>query len=601
MKSGSDKMHVSLNIKQKIAIVALIILMSIIATILVKPINQENPKTVSKTAEATATVTKKPKKTVTETPIATVTKYFPPKETSIPEPTESKEITKSNEKTEVEFETIKHLSDIYPLKFSFKSDVIYNRIEEEIGDVYIIEGRDDGISGHHDHDYLYGVNKHTGQKIWSFYGNYLGTPYFISEDEKYIIVLNLFKQYGKCFEIQTGTVIWEKSFSGGGYSGDLFNEFNKVFIVKCNDELVAVNKENWKNIWDIVVSENSYKFSEDERYVYYFDPNDLKTKCLEINTGKIIWEKEIDSSSDFEVTFNNSFLNKELFVIFSKKRIIAFNTADGNIVWEREFEKETKDWYKPFSFDYSIYNDLFILKYDDNLTAIDAKDGELLWDTPIKEVENYYYTCEVYKTFFNNMEIFVLLGYDDIYAIDTGTGVIISEFHEEGIADYIHNVEIEDNILYLYSRYLDTDDKSINLETGEIEYIPIIISEELYFLKELLTGKNYYDGIGILPGYDSNLKKMNLQGKDENGYVKWVFNYESYDSCFFNYEHSTIRIENKIYLDYEGAIVCIDALTGKVIFKLGKYNSYCSEIEELSDGTYWVIGNNNNLDVYKID
>ena len=602
-------MHVSLNKKQKISIVAIII-MSIIATILVKTINQDESNTVSKTAEATATVTKTPEKTVTktpketvtETPKVTVTKAMPPKETSTPESTKSKETTKSNEKTEVEFETIKHLSDIYPLQFSFKSDVILNRIEEEIGDVYIIYGSDDDIHGCHSHEYLYGVNKHTGQKIWSFYGDYYSPQYYISEDEKYITLLNLVKGYIECFEIQTGTLMLKETFTGyvSEYS---YYEFSDVIIVELDKSIVAVNKDNWKVIWKINAI---HRLSEDEKHMYCFDENDFKAKCLEISTGKIIWEKELDTNSHLENSFYECSLTKELFVIFSKKNIIAFNTADGNIAWERKFEEEAKDQYKSFGVDYSIYNDLLVLKYDGNLTAIDAKDGELLWDTPIKEVVK---SKKIYKASFNDMEIFVLLGNDYIYAIDTKTGDIIIEFHEEGIAEFYKKVELKDNTLYLDPVDTIIDYKNINLETGEIEYIPRKEEQinERHYLEELLTGKDFYDGIGVSPGYDSDLEENFIIGVDENGFEKWIYfyfnnffdKYGSFASLYTIYYHAPIRIKNNVYIDYEGAIVCVDALTGKVLFQLGKYD--CSEIVELNNGTYWFLGYNNNLDVYKID
>ena len=504
----------------------------------------------------------------------------------------------------VEFKTIKHLSDIYQQKFSFKSDVLYNKIVEEIGDVYIIDGR-------RDRDYfLFFVNKHTGKKIWSFYGDYIENPYHITKDEKHITILNRIEGYGKCYEIQTGKVIWEDKFpiySDGYDSKYSFNEFGKVFIVECNKKLVAINKDNWKNIWNIGVPEISsnqliYKFSEDERYVYYFDENSFMMKCIEINSGKILWKKGIDSSSILDEPYNNYFSINELFIIFSEKRIIAFNTADGSIAWEREFEKEVGTQYEYYSGridKVSIHNDIFILIYRDNLIAIDTEDGEVLWDKPINKSMNSY---DFYRTMFNGKEILVLYETNDIYVIDVETGDIINEFHEKIIANNTHKVELKDNILYLYSYPSSTNGICINIDTGEINDLPDNNDQEDIddILKESLSDKILYDGISVF-FYDNSLSDSYIEAKDENGYVKWAFSFNNPDSYYSNSSHSPKRIKNKVYININGAIVCVDALSGKKLYQLGKYESLNSQIVKLSDGTYWAHGNNGYFDVYKID
>ena len=508
----------------------------------------------------------------------------------------------NNDKTIVEFNTIKKITDFFPYKFSFKSEIYYgyNTIIKESDDLYVIFGSD----GRNDFTCLYCINKHTGKRIW-YYDEYCDFEYMFTDNEKYILVYSLFKGGVKFIEIDTGRFIQKGDQNHeANYKYNLecsnIHEMENAYIVENCNEIFAVDKDSLEIIWDLEIPYDSnndflieYRF--DNECLYYIHSNDYILKCIDINTGTILWKKEMDSFLNSDFDLENSMVMNDLFIFISDREILAVKNDSQYAIWESTPMKEFEEQFEGNSIiDTAVSEEILLLIYNDGLVAVDINNGNILWNTQTSTVRDW---SNIKREKYGENELLILINSDKLYVINTLSGNINCELNKEGIK--VFQVKLEENIMHIpfddYVLYMDIRtgegvEKTIEKKDyGEYHWANTIIEE--------ISGNSYYDGITI-----ENVRiKNSVRAKNITGKTIWEFkNYSSFNSLNEKYP-SPVRIKNNVFIKFEDAVVCIDALTGNRLYQISVNFNFFTEVVKQEEGIFWFIGNNGYIDVYKID
>lgn len=191
--------------------------------------------------------------------------------------------------------SIRSWKDMYQCKWTFRGDLDNNYPIDDTGQVLIVYGDDNNISGYHSDTYLYGLNRETGEKIWSVYGGYYPLRYCINEPENTILIgakpsvdddTKL-----QCIEITTGKLLWEKIFPF---------EIKRISIT---DEVVAIQPYHRNTIM-----------------------------LLDITDGEAIWEKEL-GQNELLISLQRKMSN---IIIRENDGLAAYDPISGQMKWKVE-------------------------------------------------------------------------------------------------------------------------------------------------------------------------------------------------------------------------------------------------------------------------
>lgn len=321
-----------------------------------------------------------------------------------------------NMKNITEYLTLKALKDQYPMEWSFSSDVASGRYVDQVSDVVLISGTDTRLSGYHDHDYLYALNKNTGEKIWEFCGGYSGAPYCFSENKKYIFLGHRVEGYIKCLETDTGNVVWEKEtgehfnfaairnmivvFNNSqirAYRGDdgeilwertkdedqylFYSQYNlPVAVVATSNDVTAYDPVSWKAVWRITGKDC-------EKYQISLDGNDLTIPFadtvhkLDVRTGKSIETKSSTYKAVHEVLSGNA-VSSGIQILHSidEEKIRCIDDTE-KILWEMNYNAAIPDdlvryYWHPCPV--RIGNWLYIC-FEGTMAVLDAYTGKIIY------------------------------------------------------------------------------------------------------------------------------------------------------------------------------------------------------------------------------
>ncbi|ANW98118.1 hypothetical protein CSTERTH_03190 [Thermoclostridium stercorarium subsp. thermolacticum DSM 2910] len=198
----------------------------------------------------------------------------------------------NNEETK---SSIRSWKDMYQSKWTFCGDLDNNYPIDDTGQVLIAYGNDNQISGYHSDTYLYGLNKDTGEKIWSVYGGYYPIHYCINEPENTILIGTKPSVDDdtrlQCIEITTGKLLWEKIFSF---------EIRRLAIT---DKTVAVQPYNLNTIM-----------------------------VLDVTNGEVLWEKELEQN-EVLISLQRQMNN---IIVSQKDGLAAYEPSSGQMKWKVE-------------------------------------------------------------------------------------------------------------------------------------------------------------------------------------------------------------------------------------------------------------------------
>lgn len=203
------------------------------------------------------------------------------------------------------YNTISDLKDIFKLKWTFKGDLRNNVMLDNVDNVILTYGDDGVYAGCHDHEYLYGLDKETGEKLWSVYGGYLGVRYCFNKSKDNIILYIPIKSKLQCLDIYTGRIIWEKELKNS----------QSYDITSVNNEIVLGHLQR------------------DE--VNYYEIESLDQK-----SGEILWIKKLNEKNKLQTS------NSSIPLILCKEdnaNLIAYNSKTGDEQWRTTFAYAKKN------------------------------------------------------------------------------------------------------------------------------------------------------------------------------------------------------------------------------------------------------------------
>lgn len=232
-----------------------------------------------------------------------------------------------------------------------------------------------------DKNKLYCLDATTGEKIWVLNTDYeINASPIISNGKLYISTSETKnkKTTSKiiCIDSITSANIWESVFDNTIiYSPAISN--GKVVVATSNSTIACLDNLNGKKIWEFktdkyiavkptifvekvffgkdntIISLNlsdgkkifehtsswyiatAILFEKDK--IYFYTSNQI-VHCLDISTGKNVWNAEKIIWIDEDIETINPAISNERYFIAGGHRIFSLNKADGSLVWE--FEKE---------------------------------------------------------------------------------------------------------------------------------------------------------------------------------------------------------------------------------------------------------------------
>ncbi|MFD0587459.1 PQQ-binding-like beta-propeller repeat protein [Paenibacillus sp. GCM10027627] len=280
-----------------------------------------------------------------------------------------------------------------------KSDLAYNFLLEEIGDILLIAGEDGGLSGMHINSNLYALDEATGKKIWQFDLGYDQHHYGLSEDQSLIAFMKREKNKEgyevyrmTTMEVATGKKVWERVLEPGGVvnsfqvAGNVISYFQHE--QRWDDGSVSprslvswdliTGKKLWEKEWkeemhfispgrsNVIVLQNESSFSEPFRYTLY---------GYDVRTGELVWQKD-ERRGAYEQEMSDSVRlasNGEAFWTRSDKELLLTDPLTGEDLYRLPIKGESS--YEAIDGRYFFFREPVAVKS----SLIDLKTGKSLF------------------------------------------------------------------------------------------------------------------------------------------------------------------------------------------------------------------------------
>ena len=358
------------------------------------------------------------------------------------------------------------------------------------------------------------------------------------------------------------------------------SEFNSNIKINLSSKSIIKNKQknnNTNNIGRINYSGNlnsisKFKFSKIKNFLQYspallFDDNDTiffdsKGSIFKFdNDSNLIWKKNYYSKSEKKqnpvLTFAKN--EKTLIVADNISKYYALDIDTGKILWMKKNMSPFNSQIK------TIKGNFFIVDFENVLRAYSVKDGKEIWSSRTDStlvrsqkklsmviIDNYVY--------FNNS-----LG--DVSAIDIKTGELMWQRPTQSTESYeniyaLENSEIISDNKNLYFSNNKNKFFSIDIKTGTINWQQTISSSLRPTLVEkyLFTISN--DGFLIILDKDSGnvIRITNLFEEQSKKFLRSKKNKDAIVPVGF-----IVGIENIYLTTNKGKLYTINILTGKTI------------------------------------
>lgn len=239
---------------------------------------------------------------------------------------------------------------LYKLQWAFHSEMRHHYIVGQAGNILLVYGHDGGISGYHDHEYLYGLNADTGKKIWDVYGGYLSIRYAVCSESGYIFtgvkIHDMLVPKIACRDIKTGEILWE-------YELPELPSYSPAYL--SSGEALAV-----------LLSGN----------------DDYVLLVFEKESGILLWRKNYEKGTSLV----NCSSEVQGIIVRQADRLEAVDWLTGNILWSVQDEKRSEAKHYP---DYGVMknlDDIWVTNkqtkkwfaFKDDFKLVDLKSGLVL-------------------------------------------------------------------------------------------------------------------------------------------------------------------------------------------------------------------------------
>ena len=206
----------------------------------------------------------------------------------------------------------------------------------------------------------------------------------------------------------------------------IFTKDNSIIFFDGDGSIFKINSQ-LKEVWKVnYYSKNEKKLSP----ILYFEQDgkniivaDTLSKyySIDLETGNLLWSSE--NSSPFNSNIKNF---KDTFFVADFDNVIrCFSKLDGKEIWNFETENSFIKSQKKLSLILKGETVFFINNLGD-ITALNANDGSLVWQTPTQSNVIYQnaFSIENSDLVFANNSIYFSNNKNEIFSIDSRSGIV---------------------------------------------------------------------------------------------------------------------------------------------------------------------------------
>ena len=350
------------------------------------------------------------------------------------------------------------------------------------------------------------------------------------------------KEFNKQIKIKLNNNIKEKSF--------INSLTNNNYIINFDGGLKKISKYKFSKIDQfnffqpelLITKKNSLIFFDDKGAILNFNQN-----------SKLIWKNNIYSKSEKK---NNPILyfaanNQMLIVADNVAKYYAINLINGKLIW-------SKKNMAPFNSQVKIYKDkFFVVDYENILRCFSLKDGNEIWN--FKTEKSFIKSQQKLSLVISNNRVIFINTLGDISSIDIKTGNLLwqtptqsSAIYENSFSLKNSDIIVENNNIYFSNN--KNEFFSLDERTGTIKWTQELNSNlRPTYVDGLVFTVTLEGYLAIIDSRNGNLVRMtNIFDKIKNHKKKNIK------------PEGFIITKEKIYLSLNnGRLIIIDILTGK--------------------------------------
>ena len=293
-----------------------------------------------------------------------------------------------------------------------------------------------------DQEAVFCLVKENAKELWAKPLSSVGLDYYfpVNNDIVARMEFNQTKREGYVFgyDAKTGTSLWERKLAN---QNETFLGFSPSVVLFTKDEnLIGVDPQSGVQLWslssilkpgdDIYVSDfyrNFIILDDQSLLIPSSDEGEPLAYRIHPVTGKVLAEYRYDSQ--VEVHFQSTFFETPTMIINTGRMdtrysIVAFNKETGKIMWEKEINSILGPFEKKYGVQcrYSIFeskpNELYVETSDTSLICLDLNTGKIHWNRNLEFSQ--------IKTFWNDLYQIRVHDQDDtqinLTIVDLATG-----------------------------------------------------------------------------------------------------------------------------------------------------------------------------------
>ena len=222
---------------------------------------------------------------------------------------------------------------------------------------------------------------------------------------------------------------------------------NQKIIFFDNKGTILCFDQNSELLWSFNIYSKEEKkigplltFNKKNNLLFIAD-NLARYYSIDIDTGKLIWDKKHTSSFNSEIkTFKN-----RIYIVDAENTLNSFLIKDGTKVWSHFTEKSFINSIKKLSIVFNKEKVIFN-NSTGNITALNARDGKLLWQSNTFNSKSYedLMNLKTSNLIINNNSLYFSNNKNEFYSLDVETGLLN---WQQNINSYLKPVTIGDFVL----------------------------------------------------------------------------------------------------------------------------------------------------------
>lgn len=177
-------------------------------------------------------------------------------------------------------------------------------------------------------EYMYAINRHTGEEIWNR-NIYLGIPESVQyDDEKIYFCSDTVYALNK----EDGSINWTYKLDSLCVTKPLLKD-NYYYTASSDGKFYKLGAENGKRIWSVVLSDGPWDnsiTSDNQGHLFLGIYRDKTINAYYESNGSLIWSYKLHGGS---LSFN-AYHDGVVFISDTQGYVYAINAADGTLIWE---------------------------------------------------------------------------------------------------------------------------------------------------------------------------------------------------------------------------------------------------------------------------